>query len=230
MKMPFDMEAFLKQNFYGLNTLTMLGDVEVFIAFSEDRIDRQKAEELRRTTQECDALEFDDPHFAAQYREQKLEGVEYRFEVILRQKSRYAALTMFITTIEWALLALKKQASFEFPKKNKSDKTNEMVHVLRVFNEKASLGLEQQVWSLECLVHVRNCIVHAAGLLGLYTYKTELRIGLESVSGIKVSSINFLGESIEVEHSFLKDVVDNAKLWLPKLQQSVSEQGLLNKS
>jgi hypothetical protein len=229
MKAPFDIEAFLKQPFYGLNILTILGDVEDFIEFSEGNIDRQKAEELQRTTQECDALELDDPHFATQYREQKLEGVEYRFEVSLRQKVRYAALTTLITSIEWALLALKKRASFEFPKKKDSDKTNETVHILRVFNQKASLSLEPQVQSLERLVHVRNCIAHAAGLLGSYKYELELRKSLKSMSGIKVSSINFLGESIEVEPSFLIHVVDDAKIWLPKLQQSVSDQGLLHK-
>jgi hypothetical protein len=229
MNTLFDMEAFLNQTFYGLNTLTMLGDVEDFIEFSEGNIDRQKAEEFRRTTRECDALEFDDPHFAAQYRDQKFEGVEYRFEVSLKQKFRYAALTTLITSIEWTLLALKKRASFEFPKKKKSDKTNEMVRILRVFNEKASLSLEPQVQSLERLVHVRNCIAHAAGLLGSYQYELELRESLKSVSGIKVSSINFLGESIEVEPGFLKGVVEDAKLWLPKLQQSVLDQGLLHK-
>lgn len=122
MKTKLDLEALLDQTFFGLDALSMLGDVEDFIEFSESNIGWQKHRELRRAQQECDDVGFDDPHDEAQYRNQMLEGVEYRFEVSLTQRVLCSALTALITTIEWVLLALKKRASFDFPEQPKNKK------------------------------------------------------------------------------------------------------------
>lgn len=227
MKTPIDIEAFLDQTFFGLDTQAMLGDVEDFINFSEANIDWQKKRELRRAEQECDEEQFDDSHFAAQYRDQKLEGVEYRFDVSLTQRVRYAALTSLITTIEWVLLALKNRASFSFPKRPEGK--NEAVHILAVFDQKALLGLQLKAEILEDLVQVRNCIVHGAGLLGSYRHEAELRKRLTRMNGVKVSNINFLGDGVEIEQGFLQGILDDVKEWLPNLEKSISEQGLLRK-
>lgn len=92
MRAKIDFNTILDQTFFGLDTLTMLGDVEDFIEFSESNIGWQKHRELRRAEQECNNAEFDDPHQEAQYRDQTLQGVEFRFEVSLTQRVRYAAL------------------------------------------------------------------------------------------------------------------------------------------
>jgi len=221
-----DLDTFLDQTFFGLDTLTMLGDVEDFIEFSESNIGWQKHRELRRAEQECDAAHFDDPHLEAQYRDQTLEGVEYRFEISLRQRVRYAALIALITTIEWVLLALKKRSTFEFPKK--PEKTNEAVHALSVFNEKAAISLEQQIQLLEALIQIRNCIVHAAGLLASYKYELELRQRLGALSGVNVSNLNFLGDCINIESGFLEEVIKDVRGWLPNVEKVLLERGLLN--
>ncbi len=139
MNTKLDLNAFLDQTFFGLDTLTMLADVEDFIEFSESNIDWQKHRELRRAEQECNNVWFDDPRLKTQYRDQTLEGVKFRFEVSLTQRVRYAALIALITTIEWVLLALKKRVSFNFPER--PDGKNEAVYILSVFNNKAALGL-----------------------------------------------------------------------------------------
>ena len=53
-----DLSALLDQTFFGLDTLSMLGDVEDFIEFSESNIGWQKHRELRRAEQECNDTEF----------------------------------------------------------------------------------------------------------------------------------------------------------------------------
>lgn len=222
-----DLTALLDQTFFGLDTLSMLGDIEDFIEFSESNIGWQKHRELRRAEQEATIMGFDDPRMEAQYLDQSLQGVEYRFEVSLKQRVRYAALVSLITTIEWVLIALKKQTSFDFPKT--PDKKNEAVHILSVFNEKATLSLEQNIVSLEALVFIRNCIVHAAGLLVSYKHETELRETLSNLTGVKVSNQNFLGDGIEIETGFLEGVIKDVRLWLPNVEKVVSEQGLLRK-
>jgi len=227
MSTKFDLDTFLDQTSFGLDTLTMLGDVEDFIEFSESNIGWQKHRELRRAEQECDSTHFDDPHLEVQYRNQMLEGVEYRFETSLRQRVRYAALIALITTIEWVLLALKKRAAFEFPKK--PEKTNEAVHALSVFNKKADISLEPQIQLLEALSQIRNCIVHAAGLLASYKHEPELRQRLEALPGVKVSNLNFLGDSIELESGFLEGVIRDVRGWLPTVEKSLLEREFLSK-
>lgn len=227
MSTKLDINSFLDQTLFGLDTLTMLEDVEDFIEFSESNIGSQKHRELRRAEQECNDADFDAPHLEAQYRYQTLEGVEYRFEVSLKQRVRYAALIALITTIEWVLLALKKRAAFEFPKK--PEKKNEAVHALSVFDEMAAISLGRRIDLLESLSQVRNCIVHAAGLLASYQYELELRQKLGGLSGIKVSNLNFLGDSIEIEAGFLEGVIKDMRDWLPDVEKALLEQGLLSK-
>lgn len=227
MKTPIDVEAFLDQTFFGLDTLAMLGDIEDFIDFSEGNIEWQRRRELRRAERECDDEQFDDPHFAAQYRAQTIEGVAYRFDVSLTQRVRYAALTSLITTIEWVLISLRNRAAFSVPKK--PDGRNEAVHLLEVFNQATSLSLTPQIQLIETLVQVRNCIVHAAGLLESYKHGTELRQRLVGFPGIKISNINLLGDGIEIAKSHLRDVVEDTKRWLPSLEKALHEKGLLQR-
>lgn len=222
-----DPSSFLDQTFFGLDTLSMLGDVEDFIEFSESNIGWQKHRELRRAEQECIDTEFDDPREEAQYRDQMLEGVKFRFEVCLTQRVRYAALVALITTIEWVLLALKKRTSFKFPKT--PDGKSEAVHILSVFNSKAILSLEQEITAIEALIYVRNCIVHSAGLLAAYKHEGELRKTLTTLSGVKVSDLHFLGDSIEIESGFLEGVIQEARCWLPKLEKGVADHLLISK-
>lgn len=227
MKRPFSLDEFLNRTFFGLDILTMLNDVEHFIEFSEGNIATQKQLEYNRTERDCSEEEFDDPVMAAQYRDQMLESVHYRFDVGLTQRVRYAGLTAFITTVEWCLLALKKRAAFDFPDKPKG--TNEAVHALEVFNQKANLGVETKIEVLRAAIQVRNCIVHAAGLLGSFQYEASLRAQLQSLPGVKASTINFLGESLEIEAGFLESLVEDFRQWLPDIEKTASTQGLLER-
>ncbi|MFC3283056.1 hypothetical protein [Litchfieldella rifensis] len=227
MKKKLSIDEILNQTFFGLDTLTMLDDVEHFIKFAESNIAWQKHSQYCRTERECDKEEFDDPSMEAQYRDQMLEDVVYRFDVGLTQRVRYAGLAALITTIEWCLLSLKKRATFPFPKKR--DSTNETIHVLSVFNEKATLGLEAKIEHLEAVIQVRNCLVHAAGLLESFRYEQQLRARLLTLSGINASNTNFLGEIIEIKPGFLEGVVEDVRTWLPSIEQTASQQGLLRK-
>lgn len=228
MTKPIDLEAFLDKTFFALDTLSMLGDIEDFIDFSEKNIDWQKRRELTRVELACSEDEFDDPHEAAQYHAQTIHGVVYRFEVSLAQRVRYAALVSLITTIEWVLLSLARRTIIKIPKK--PDGASNAVHILDQFNRAALVGLTSEIQTIETLAQVRNCIVHAAGLLASYRYDAELRHRLSVCDGIRVSDINFLGDAIEIEPGYLQGVVEKLKLWLPNLEHTMDAKGLLHKS
>ena len=227
MKKQFDWDTFLNQTFFGLDTQAMLGDVEHFLDFSERNIDWQKRREFRKTEQECNEEAFDDAQTEAQYRSQMLEGVVHRFDVILSQRVRYAALTSLITTIEWVLISLKTRVTFPIP--IKSDGKNEAVHILEVFDEEASLGLTNEIDQIETLAQVRNCIVHAAGLLGSYKYANGLRQRLSTNPGIDIANINYLGDAIEIKRGYLQDVIEKINRWLPNIEKEFYEKSLLRK-
>lgn len=227
MSPHIDIEAFKNQTFYGLDVLSMLGDIEDFIDFSESNIEWQKRRELRRTEQECSEIQFDDSRFAAQYHDHRIESVIYRFDVSLIQRVRYAALASLITTFEWLLISLKNTVTFSVPKK--PDGKNEAVHLLEAFNEQGSLGLSSQIKTLETLTQVRNCVIHSAGLLSNYKHGPALREALSNHPGLKISNINFLGKGIEIEFGYLQDVIENAKQWLPSMLKTMHEKGLLQK-
>ncbi len=156
-----------------------------------------------------------------------LEGVKFRFEVSLTQRVRYAALVALITTVEWVLLALKERTSFKFPQRPGG--SSEAIHVLSVFNDMASLGVEKEISFLETLIYIRNCIVHAAGLLDSYNRGAELRQAVESLEGVKVSDLRFFGDGIEIESGFLENAINSIRAWLPNVEKGVSEKGLLRK-
>ncbi len=227
MSPKFDLDALFDQPLFGWDTLSLLGDVEDFLDFSEANIEWQLKRELRRVETDNSTFDTGDPHFDAQYRDQQLENVEYRFKVSLAQRVRYSGLTSLITSLEWSLLVLRNLAIFKVPVKPEG--TNEAVHRLTVFATEAKRDLRCEIELLALLVKVRNCIVHAAGRISTYKYAQELRTSLAGFQGIKISTANFLGEGIEIEQGFLQGVLEKAKVWLPALEKALYELGALRK-
>lgn len=225
MLTPDQVEALLNEPIYSWDSLTLLGDVEDFLDFSEANIERQARRELRATALECDRVEFEDPLDTARYREQRIEGVQYRFKTSLTQRVRYSGLTAVITTLEWSLIVMKGRASFPIPKTPK--KTNEAVHLLTVFAETSRQDRASEIEELKLLTQVRNCIVHSAGRSDTYEFAVELRQALAGHASIKLSTASYLGECIEIGRGFLQAVVKRAERWLPALEKEMHLQGLL---
>ena len=221
MPPSFDAEAFLNQPIFAWDTLTLLGDIEDFIDFSEANIDWQLKRELRRLKAEHEKVIIDDPHMDAQYKDQQLEGAEYRFNVSLAQRVRYSALTAIITSLEWSLLVLQRRAQFTIPKK--PEKVSEAVHLLAVFSAMVAQDLDAEREVLATLIQVRNCIVHSSGRIESYKYRAELRQRLSGFPGVCLSNASFLGEGIEIESGYLQSVLEQAKQWLPALEKALYE-------
>lgn len=205
----------------------MLEGIKSFLEFSESNIALQKHRELRRAKAEVDKVQFTDEeeHLAPQYRDQIIRGVEYRFDTNLSQRVRYSALSALVTTIDWCALSLERRATFDIPKKPK--KTNQAVHILRTIENQAKLGIEPHISEIELLFHVRNCVVHAAGLVDSYEHKADLNKSLSKLKGFSVSSDNFLGRSIEIKPGALESYLEAAKQWLPEVEKGCLNIGLL---
>lgn len=228
MLTPEQINALLNEPIYGWDSLTLLGDVEDFLDFSEANIECQAKRELRAVAAECDGMEFEDPLDTVRYREHRVEGVQYRFNVSLTQRVRYSGLTAVITTIEWFLIVIKGRASFEVPDKPKTPKgRSEAVYLLEVFANRCGENLATEIQELQTLTQVRNCVVHSAGRIETYEHAKELRHALQGHAGMKLSDSNYLGESIEIAEGYLQSVIERAKTWLPALEKAMHQQSLL---
>lgn len=225
MLTPAQIEALINEPIYGLDALTLLEDVEDFLDFSEANIDWQAKRGARKAEVECQAIEFDDPLDAVRYREHRLEGVNYRFNVSLTQRIRYSGLTAVITSIEWSLVVMQRRATFAIPPKPRG--TSEAVHLLGAFASRVGQEVTDQIKLLILLVHVRNCVVHSAGRIETYDFADDLRQALSGHDGIKLSNSSYLGESIEICPGYLQKVIEQAKVWLPALETAMHQQGLL---
>lgn len=226
MKSDINIDSFLDQTFLGSDVLAMLDDIEHFIEFSESNLAWQMQRELKRAEREFNEETFENANTEAQCRDQVLGSVQYRFEVSLMQRIRYAGLTALITTIEWCVFDLKKRVSFSIEKKP-SD-INEAVHILRECCEQVGLNLADEIKALERLIHVRNCIVHSAGLLEIFRHQEQLRTDIMALEGIVLSEDNYLGESIAIESGVLERVIFDVRSWLPSIEKTMLTQGLLD--
>jgi hypothetical protein len=201
----------------------MLGGVEDFISLSEENIERQKGHEIRLA--ENTVILEDDESLQYQYRDLLVESAKYRFDVDLSQRARYAGLTALITTVDWCVLGFKRRLKFSLPKKPKAK--NDTIHLLTILNEKAQLSYATEIGDLEHLIYVRNCIVHAAGLIDSYEHKELLRATLPSLNGVSLSNDNFLGPCVALGRSAISSRIESMKIWLPAMDEKCSTLGLL---
>lgn len=229
MVKPIDLSTFLDHTFFAIDTYFLLADIEDFIDLSERNIDTEKNRELHEAESQWEKSLLGERRDATEDYVNTVKSIDYRFDVSLTQRVRYAALVSLITTIEWVLLPLKKRFNIEFPKQKPAG-ISEAVHILHMFNRAGSLCLESKIRSIETLVHVRNCIVHAAGLVASYKHDKDLRKRLVGCHGIKISDINHLGEAIEIEPGYLQGFLEDLKCWLPSLERDMREKGLLHDS
>jgi len=201
-----------------VDTMLMLRDLKDFIDFSEENIRWQQKRELYRAEQECDAKLIDDPSLRPDYRESKREEVQRRFDSLL-QRVRYGSLIALVTTVERVAMTLQGIVeSFDRSIPPRPPRKNKAVHVLEVFNQIGEHGFAQQILDLETLTQVRNCIVHAAGLVDEFDNGALLRLRLTEFNGIKISAHDFWGQdTIEIEDGYLQRVHEDMQAWLLKL-------------
>lgn len=205
----------------------MLADVLDFLEFSENNLSWQRRREIRKVEREAEQVEFEekDKYLEPQYRAQLIEGAEYRFDVSLSQRIRYAGLVAFVTTIQWCALTLRKRMVLPLPECPKS--TNKEMHILATLNVMGSCGFDRGISDISDLIHVRNCIVHAAGLVNSYEHASTLPASITRLSGIKICNTNFLGPSIEIAQGAVEAYVGAANEWLPKLDEVCTARGIL---
>src|SRR5690606_10523111 len=181
-----DIDRLLSQPMYTWDISTMLRGVVDCLELSEENLSWQRRREIKLAKEEGDNAIFEDEHahLANSYRSQLIESAEYRFDVTLSQSVRYGGLTAFITTIELCSETFEKSLISKYSKV--PDGENKYVYLLLRLNAGSKSKYQNDIDNIRKLVYVRNCIVHAAGLLDRYQFKEPLKETIESLNGFSI--------------------------------------------
>jgi hypothetical protein len=186
-----------------MDHLMVLSDVLNFLQFSEKNIEQQKPLALAQLETEIEEKDIDEEHRYA-YRTQMIEAANFRFDVALPMRVRYAALTAFTSTIEWSIAAL--HPAFEFPPKPAGK--SETVHRLTILSERCRLNYASHIDCLEFLIWVRNSIMHNAGTLRGYQHAAEIRRVMPQFEpSFTISNWHHIGDTVEIKRGALEPII-----------------------
>lgn len=221
--MIFDAEIFLNTPIFAIDQLGILSSVGEFLAFSEENIVKQKLAELEEVDKKVAHASIDEAE-AASYRQHLLDNINFRFDVALPMRIRYATLTALTSTIEWSMAVLRPSFSFADPPKG----TAPVVHRLTVFSERCGISLSDKIRELEFLIWVRNSIMHNAGVLKGYKFEAEIRRHIAAYGpNFMISDWHYIGETVEIRRGTLEPLIISWSEAIRDLYTKATEQKLL---
>lgn len=217
------LDKILETPVFAFDQLGVLADVQSFLRFSEQNIDEQRQAILKTVNAEMAGINLEEPEWGS-YRQHKIESAEFRFNVALPMRVRYAALTAFTSTVEWSMAVLRP--SFDFPKRPKGSSLT--AHCLRVFADRCDMDLASQIECIEFLTWVRNSIMHNAGVLKGYRHEKDIRaiIGKFEPS-FTISNWHHIGETVEIRRNALEPLIEGWSETIRELYTRATKRNLL---
>ncbi len=218
-----DLDRLMNEPIYAFNFQYMIGDVQDYLDFSENNIERRYRTELQsiRHCVETGDLE----NFPYGYREYLETNAENRFKYSLPLRIRYGALLALTTAVEWSVAYLIQRVAK--PVEKKPDRKNKTVYALEVLNERTGLKCDDSIRDFEALVRVRNCIAHSAGLEEDYEHRDQLPEAIQRLKGFSLANWHFFGNHVAIEKGALDRYIENMKHLVVDLYKAAHEKGLL---
>ena len=205
----WDPHKFLHTPIYAFDFQCMIGDLIDFLEFSEANIELQ----LRRELQQIKTRDV----FPTEYREHLVENAEYRFCVSLPLRVRYAAATSLVTSVEWSIRHLEKHLSVSMPSRPK--KINRTIHAMRQLQTVTDVKCEEEIQTLEDLIHIRNCIAHSAGLIKGDKNSEKIFASVGRLNGFSLDNWNFLGKHVCINKGALNPYAEKMKQLVVELHK-----------
>jgi len=216
----FDPACLLNQHFFAMEFGFMIGDLKDFLDTSEQNIEQQyhsECEAIQRGAEKGDPL----------YVEHLQRKAEHRFKVSLPLRVRYGAVLGLTTSVEWSIKSLERLLRDPLSKcPNRQDKA---VHKLSELNSRTRLGQDEVVLDYKALVHVRNCIAHAAGIVEYDKYRQQLPDEIGRLAGFSIDNWHFLGKHICIERRALDCYFDSIGQLVTAIHKACHEQDLLKR-
>jgi hypothetical protein len=197
---------------FAFDQLAAFSGVRTFLDFSERNIEQRRQSIVADIDAEMEDIKIGDEHWE-DYREHKIRSAEFQYNVVLPMRVRYAALTAFISTIEWSMKVIRP--SFTMPRK--PSRTSETVHLLREYAARCDLDLTDRIKCLDFLIWVRNSIMHNAGVLKGYTYERDIRGAIGRFEpNFTISNWHHIGDTVEIKRGALEPLIDS---WSETIRQ-----------
>lgn len=213
----FDLQKFMKTPICAFDFQFMIGDIKDFLEFSESNIEQQYQYEINAIA--SGKYEDEPPGYLTHLEE----SADHRFKVSLPLRVRYGALIALVTTIEWAVGYLIKLPSIIRPKFKGNE--NNAIQQLRYLSNLAKIDACSQIDDIEALVHIRNCISHAAGVVDAYKYRDKLPASIARIKGISLDGWHFFGTQVCIEKGVLETHIDRAADLIVSIHSELNNQG-----
>jgi hypothetical protein len=221
--MVFDNEKFLNTPMFALNQLSVFSNVADFLNFSEDNIAKQKIVALQGVEQKVADSGYEEPEVFG-YRDHILTSIDFRFDVALPMRVRYAALTAFTSTVEWSVTVLKP--TVPIPKEPSG--MSRTIHLLFVYAQRCGISLDRQIRCLEFLIWVRNSIMHNAGVLKGYKHEQQVRAAIAAYQpNFIISNWHYIGDTVEIKRGALEPLIESWSEIIRELYTIASKRKLL---
>lgn len=222
---PEQVRRHLEEPVYSWDVSSLLSGIVDYLEFSEQNLGSQRQREVQRARVEAGSLDFgpENAHLLAQARQQIVESAELRFDIGLSQSIRYAGIVAYITSVEWCMKIFATRLAQSLSNKPKGQ--NEAVHTLEHLNTKIATPRAEQVKELKRLIAIRNCIVHAAGLVEGWQYEPDVRSSIAALDGFSLCNTGFLGDTVHVAAGAVDRLAREALVWLPALDKECSNNG-----
>lgn len=212
-----DIDHILDMTIDAMDFQFMIGDVKDFLTFSEENITWQHRRELQSIALRSDLKEDPD------YRDHLEQGADHRFLVSLPLRVRYSALLSFVTSVEWSVAYLNR--SLKVPFLPKKDGVNETVKILQELSSLVSFSAHDVIADYEALVRLRNCVVHAGGIVDSYDYKQDIPASAARIQGITLESWHFFGPQVCIARDALDGPIERTAELVLSLHKKLRELG-----
>ena len=222
-----DINRLLDRTLFSIDTSQMLSGVIDFLTLSEANLIQLRSCAIRDAEIKGEDFKFEseNEYFAGQYQTQLVDAAEYRFDVSLSQRVRYAGLVAFITSIEWCAKAL--EARLVSPISRKRGAENGHVHFFTELCQRCSFDTDDKIADLKNLVILRNCIVHTAGFVKEFKYADDIPAAVNALKGFGIWDENKLGLTIRIDVGAVESYAKAACNWVPALEKCCVENRVL---
>lgn len=220
--MTFDAEKFRSTPIYAFDQQALFSDLLDFLSFSESNIEVQKLTAIDAANDLFESSTMDEPDRGSYHRHQ-LDSADFRFDVVLSMRLRYAALATLIGTIEWSAKCLALCARFPISSEASP------LQLLATISSRCGLGYSEQLRTLRLLIWIRNAITHNAGVLKGYRHEAGIRQHIHNLApDFRISNWHYIGESVEISKDALPPIITLWRQLIYDLYKAAHEKNVVS--
>jgi len=215
-------DEFLDMPIYLVDFESQFSDLLDFVEFSENNLEWQRRSHIQSLDREAKKKDYDSAEYFSE-----LQGIEYRFDVILPRKIRYSSVVAFATSVEWIAAFINAHKTWELSKRENG--VNESIHTIRELAHQAESATSVclNINTLEEIIKIRNCITHGGGIVVGYKYEEEIKNIINGLQGFSISNEYFIDNAIDISGGAIEGLIKETQGWLIGFVEECRLKGLI---